>query len=56
MTPPINDFYRVVDKKGRVQVIGTFDKCFEELVQLTSKLPEFGWRMEHVKDGRILHK
>lgn len=54
MTPPINDFYRIVDKKGRVQVMGTFDYCFEELVELLNKLPGWGWRMEHVKDGKIV--
>lgn len=48
-----NDFYRIVDKKGRVQVTGTFDKCFDELAELVSKCPSFGWTMEHVKDGEV---
>ena len=28
-----NEFYRIVDKNGRVQVIGTFDQCFDELTE-----------------------
>lgn len=51
-----NDFYRIVDKKGRVQVTGTFDRCFDELVKLVSKCPSFGWTMEHVKDGDVLRE
>ena len=51
-----NDFYRIVDKNGRVQVIGTFDQCFDELVELVSKCPSFGWTMEHVKDGEVLRE
>ena len=54
MNAPINDFYRIVDKNGRVQVTGTFDQCFNELVELVSKLPSFGWTMEHVKNGQVL--
>ena len=54
MTDTVNDFYRIVDKKGRVQVIGTFDQCFDELVALVSKCPSFGWTMEHVKNGEVL--
>ena len=49
-----NDFYRIVDKKGRVQVMGTFDQCFDELVELVSKCPSFGWTMEHVKNGEVI--
>lgn len=49
-----NDFYRIVDKKGRMQVTGTFDQCFDELVELVSKCPSFGWTMEHVKNGEVL--
>ena len=49
-----NDFYRIVDKNGRVQVTGTFDQCFYELAELVSKCPSFGWTMEHVKDGKVL--
>ena len=49
-----NDFYRIVDKNGRVQVTGTFDQCFNELADLVSKCPSFGWHMEHVKDGKVL--
>lgn len=48
-----NDFYRIVDKNGRVQVTGTFDQCFDELVELVSKCPSFGWTMEHVKAGKV---
>lgn len=48
-----NNFYRIVDKKGRVQVIGTFDQCFDELTALVNKCPSFGWTMEHVKDGKV---
>lgn len=51
-----NDFYRIVDKNGRVQVTGTFDQCFDELVELVSKCPSFGWTMEHVKDGEVLRE
>ncbi len=53
MNDIVNDFYRIVDKKGRVQVMGTFDQCFDELVELVSKCPSFGWTMEHVKDGKV---
>lgn len=49
-----NDFYRIVDKKGRMQVTGTFDQCFDELVELVSKCPSFGWTMEHIKDGQAI--
>lgn len=56
MTPHINDFYRIVDKNKCVQCIGTFDECSEELVELSSKLPGWGWHMEHVKDGEILNE
>ena len=49
-----NNFYRIVDKNGRVQVTGTFDQCFDELTELVSKCPSFGWIMEHVKDGKVL--
>lgn len=49
-----NDFYRIVDKNGKVQVTGTFDQCFDGLVELVSKLPSFGWTMEHVKNGEVL--
>lgn len=51
-----NDFYRIVDKNGRVQVTGTFDQCFDELAELVSKCPSFGWTMEHVKDGEVLRE
>lgn len=51
-----NDFYRIVDKNGRVQVIGTFDRCFDELAELVSKCPSFGWTMEHIKDGEVLRE
>ena len=51
-----NDFYRIVDKNGRVQVMGTFDQCFDELADLVSKCPSFGWSMEHVKNGEVLHE
>ena len=51
-----NDFYRIVDKNGRVQVTGTFDQCFDELVELVNKLPSFGWTMEHVKNGKVLRE
>ena len=51
-----NDFYRIVDKNGRVQVTGTFDQCFDELVELVSKCPSFGWTMEHVKDGEVVRE
>lgn len=51
-----NDFYRIVDKNGRVQVIGTFDYCFDELVILASKCPSFGWTMEHVKNGTVVNE
>ena len=51
-----NDFYRIVDKNGRVQVTGTFDRCFDELVELVSKCPSFGWTMEHVKYGEVLRE
>ena len=51
-----NDFYHIVDKNGRVQVIGTFDQCFDELAELVSKCPSFGWTMEHVKDGEVLRE
>lgn len=51
-----NDFYRIVDKNGRVQVTGTFDQCFDELVELVSKCPSFGWTMEHVKNGEVLRE
>ena len=51
-----NDFYRVVDKNGSVQVTGTFDQCFNELAELVSKCPSFGWTMEHVKNGEVLHE
>lgn len=54
MIPPINDFYRVVDKNKHVQCIGTFDECFKELAELSIKLPGWGWRMEHVKDGKVV--
>ena len=56
MTTPINDFYRIVDKNGRVQITGTFNQCFNELVELVSKLPSFGWTMEHVKNGEVLRE
>ena len=51
-----NDFYRIVDKNGRVQVTGTFDQCFDELAELVSKCPSFGWTMEHVKNGEVLRE
>jgi len=51
-----NDFYRIVDKNGRVQVTGPFDYCFDELVELVSKCPSFGWTMEHVKNGTIVNE
>lgn len=50
-----NDFYCIVDKNGRVQVTGTFDQCFDELADLVSKCPSFGWTMGHVKDGTIVY-
>ena len=56
MTTPINNFYRIVDKNCRVQVTGTFDQCFDELADLVSKCPSFGWTMEHVKNGEVLHE
>ena len=52
---PIDDFYRIVDKQGHVQLTGaTFDSAFDQLVRLRNTLPDFNWRMEHIENGKIV--